>query len=186
MIPVHEQGDGCVFGHRINRFIRRFDEICAEFTEKERTGAFALFFYDSQNVGLRKILDDQDVFAQLELLADADLRLFYVHASKPKSIQRFNSDFLTSLGVEATAQLPCVVLFRCDGEAIHDIAIAQLDNANVVQGFTELPAAIADYKAKELDSSPTPAQHLKWIRATGESDTLEMVRGGLRRTLDQL
>jgi hypothetical protein len=195
MIPVYEQEEGHIVGHRVNSFIRRFDALCAEFTaagdiDKGGAGAFAFFFYDSQNEGLRQIMSDEGVVNRLARLAGDDLCLFYLHASKPKSIQRFNTEFLTTLGANETAQLPCVVFFRyqrAEGQAvIRDVAIAQVDNANLPHGFKELYGAITHYKAREPNPAPELYRHLKWIQPTGEADSLEMVRGGLRRTLDQL
>ena len=197
MIPIYEQVDGDEIGHRVNSFLRRFDALCLEPTEVGRGVAFAFFFYDSQNEGLRQIMSDEGVVDRLARLAAGDLHLFYLHASKPKSIQRFNTEFLTALGAEEAVRLPCVVFFRChqeenhgqqqeSHESIRDVAIAQIDNANLPHGFKELYGAIAHYKAKEPNPAPELYRHLKWIEPVGEADSLEAVRAGLRRTLDQL
>lgn len=206
MIPIYEQVAGDEIGYRVNSFLRRFDALCAESIEAEstetgninegRAAAFAFFFYDCQNVGLRQIMSDEGVVDRLERLAAGDLHLFYLHASKPKSIQRFNTEFLTALGGEAAVQLPCVVFFRYRQEAnegqqdnrgaIRDVAIAQIDNANLPHGFKELYGAITHYKAKEPNPAPELYRHLKWIEPKGAADSLEAVRAGLRRTLDQL
>jgi hypothetical protein len=212
MIPIYEQVAGDEIGYRVNSFLRRFDTLCAETIEagtneagqpeagdiKEgRAAAFAFFFYDCQNQGLRQIMSDEGVVDRLERLAAGDLHLFYLHASKPKSIQRFNTEFLTALGAEETVQLPCVVFFRYqqnanqgqqaeDQAAIRDVAIAQVDNTNLPHGFKELYGAITHYKAQEPNPAPELYRHLKWIEPAGEADSLEAVRAGLRRTLDQL
>jgi hypothetical protein len=211
MIPIYEQVDGDEIGYRVNSFLRRFDALCAESIEPEpseagqaeagdmnegHAAAFAFFFYDCQNQGLRQIMGDEGVVDRLERLAAGDLHLFYLHASKPKSIQRFNTEFLTALGAEAAVQLPCVVFFRYrqganDGQqenhgAIRDVAIAAIGNANLPHGFKELYGAITHYKAKEPNPAPERYRHLKWIEPAGEAESLEAVRAGLRRTLDQL
>lgn len=207
MIPIYEQVEGDEIGYRVNAFLRRFDALCAESVEERPTEAgaindgsaatFAFFFYDSMNQGLRQIMGDEGVVNRLKRLAAGDLHLFYLHASKPKSIQRFNSEFLTAFGAEAAVQLPCVVFFRYlqdanqgqqaeDQAAIRDVAIAQVDNANLPHGFKELYGAITHYKAKEPNPAPELYRHLKWLEPTGAADSLEAVRGGLRRTLDQL
>ena len=194
MIPIYEQVAGDEIGYRVNSFLRRFDTLCAEAIETEETptggAAFAFFFYDSQNQGLREIMSDEGVVNRLARLTTDDLHLFYLHASKPKSIQRFNTEFLTALGAEAAAQLPCVVFFRYEQQdnhgAICDVAIAAIDNANLPHGFKELYGAITHYKARQPNPAPELYRHLKWIKPTGVADSLEMVRAGLRRTLDQL
>lgn len=196
MIPIYEQVAGDEIGYRVNSFLRRFDALCAQSTEAGRAASFAFFFYDCQNQGLRQIMSDEGVVDRLERLAAGDLHLFYLHASKPKSIQRFNTEFLTALGVKAAVQLPCVVFFRYlqdsnQGQqenhgAIRDVAIAAIDNANLPHGFKELYGAITHYKAKEPNPAPELYRHLKWIEPTGPADSLEAVRAGLRRTLDQL
>jgi hypothetical protein len=214
MIPIYEQVAGDEIGYRVNAFLRRFDALCAESTEAEPSeagqteagdininegsaAAFAFFFYDSINQGLRQIMSDEGVVNRLERLAAGDLHLFYLHASKPKSIQRFNTEFLTALGAEEAVQLPCVVFFRYqqnanhgqqaeDQAAIRDVAIAAIDNANLPHGFKELYGAITHYKAREPNPAPELYRHLRWIEPKGAADSLEAVRGGLRRTLDQL
>lgn len=197
MIPIYEQVAGDEIGCRVNAFLRRFDALCAESIEAGSAAAFAFFFYDSMNQGLRQIMGDEGVVNRLERLAAGELHLFYLHASKPKSIQRFNTEFLTALGAETAVQLPCVVFFRYhpnanhgqqadDQAAIRDVAIAAVDNANLPHGFKELYGAISHYKAHEPNPAPELYRHLKWIEPTGTPDTLEMVRGGLKRTLDQL
>jgi hypothetical protein len=200
MIPIYEQVEGDEIGYRVNAFLRRFDALCAESIEEGptetgdvnegRAAAFAFFFYDCQNAGLRQIMSDEGVVNRLERLAIGDLHLFYLHASKPKSIQRFNTEFLTALGAVETAQLPCVVFFRYqqadDQAAIRDVAIAAIDNANLQHGFKELYGAITHYKTRQPNPAPELYRHLRWIEPKGAADSLEAVRGGLRRTLDQL
>lgn len=200
MIPIYEQVAGDEIGYRVNSFLRRFDALCDESIEvgqaeagsnnEGRAAAFAFFFYDCQNQGLRQIMGDEGVVDRLERLAAGYLHLFYLHASKPKSIQRFNTEFLTALGAEEAVQLPCVVFFRYRQEAnqasIRDVAIAQVDNANLPHGFKELYGAITHYKAQEPNPAPELYRHLKWIEPAGSADSLEAVRAGLRRTLDQL
>jgi hypothetical protein len=190
MIPIYEQVAGDEIGYRVNSFLRRFDALCAEATDAESAAAFAFFFYDCQNQGLRQIMSDEGVVNRLARLAADDLHLFYLHASKPKSIQRFNTEFLTALGAEVAVQLPCVVFFRYESkenhEAIRDVAIAAIDNANLPHGFKELYGAITHYKAHEPNPAPELYRHLKWIEPNSAADSLEAVRAGLRRTLDQL
>ncbi len=204
MIPIYEQAADDEIGYRVNSFLRRFDALCADSIEAGPTetrpteagptessaAAFALFFYDCQNAGLRQIMSDEGVVNRLARLAADDLRLFYLHASKPKSIQRFNTELLSALGAEATVTLPSVVFFRCQHEGDHatirDVAIAAIDNANLPHGFKELYGAITHYKAQQPNPAPELYRHLKWIEPAGAADSLEAVRAGLRRTLDQL
>lgn len=196
MIPIYEQVADDEIGYRANSFLRRFDALCGESTDEGSAAAFAFFFYDCQNQGLRQIMSDEGVVNRLARLTADGFHLFYLHASKPKSIQRFNTEFLTALGADAAVQLPCVVFFRYRQDANHgqqenrgairDVAIAAIDNANLPHGFKELYGAITHYKAQEPNPAPELYRHLKWIEPTGAADSLEMVRAGLRRTLDQL
>jgi hypothetical protein len=187
MIPIYEQAEDDEVGYRVNTFLRRFDALCAEPIEggdlaTSRASAFAFFFYDSQNEGLRQIMSDAGVVDRLARLTAGALHLFYLHASKPKSIQRFNTELLTALGAEEAVTLPCVVFFRCQHEGDHatirDVAIAAIDNANLPHGFKELYGAIAHYKAHEPNPAPELYRHLKWIEPERAADALEAVRGG--------
>lgn len=129
MTPIYEQGSGQGIGHGREQFIKRFDEICAEHLEKKRARSFAFVFYDFNNKALRRILRDQGVFAELDRTSGKQLSLFYLHGGDRGAVESFNQNFLSVLGVEGKADLPCVVFFKVDAGNVTDVKIAQLDSA---------------------------------------------------------
>jgi hypothetical protein len=186
MIPIYEQGQGQGIGHGLDSFLRRFEQICQEHLEAGRARAFAFIFYDFQDKALRRILKDQGVFAQLDRLSGASLSVFYLHAGTRHSVEKFNTAFLSALGVEDEAQLPCVVFFRYNEQEIRDVAIAQLDNANLLHGFHELYGVIERYTKAAPDISAEPSRYLKWLTAGSKLVSLEAFRAALRWALDLL
>lgn len=90
------------------------------------------------------------------------------------------------MGVEDEAQLPCVVFFRYNEQEIRDVAIAQLDNANLLHGFHELYGVIERYTKAAPDISAEPSRYLKWLTAGSKLVSLEAFRAALRWALDLL
>lgn len=129
MIPIYEQGHGKGIGYNFDSFNLRFDAICREHIAAGRARAFAFIFYDFTNASFHRILEDQGVFAQLDRLSGTQMSIFYLHAGTREMVERFNQQFLDTLGVTDKAELPCVVFFKVNNDQIEDIEIAQLDNA---------------------------------------------------------
>jgi hypothetical protein len=173
-IYIQEQEKHRGIGYDLDSFLRRFEQICQEHLQKGRARAFAFIFYDFQDNALRRILKEQGVFTQLDRLSGSNLSVFYLHTDvrcsvKKKcilrSVVKFNKEFLSVLGVEKEVQFPCVVFFRYKDQTIHDIAIAQIDNANFIQGFHELYGVIECYTKEASESSIKSSRYLKWLKA---------------------
>lgn len=185
MIPIYEQGQGRGIGHGLESFLRRFEQICQEHLMTGRARTFAFIFYDFQDQALRRILRDQGVFAQLDRLSGANLSVFYLHAGTRHSVEKFNTAFLSVLGVDDEVQLPCVVFFRYQEQGIRDVAITQLDNANLLHGFHELYDVIERYTNAAPDISAEPSRYLKWLKAGSKLVSLETFRAALRWAFDR-
>lgn len=167
MYPIQEQGHKRGIGHSLDSFLKRFDEICKEHLKEGRAKAFAFIFYDFKDNALRRILKDQRVFAELDRLSGRDLTVFYLHAGEREAVNKFNTEFLTKLNIAQKATLPCVVFFRAKGDRIEDVAIAQLDHADLIHGFHELYSEIKKYTEAGLDQVGVGSKALKWIKRGG-------------------
>jgi hypothetical protein len=184
MIPIYEQGAGRGIGHNFDSFRNRFDAICQAHLAEARARAFAFIFYDFTDQDLRRILKDQGAFAQLDRLSGTELSIFYLHSGTRWTVEAFNTHFLATLGVSETASLPCVVFFRVNVDVIEDIAIAQLDNADLIHGFHELYGAIERYiQAGEPTIAGQP-RAMRWLKSSGKFIGLEIFRAALKRGLD--
>src|SRR6266704_5407193 len=84
----------------------RFDAICQEHVTSKRAKAFAFIFYDFVDQDLRRILKNQGAFAQLDRLAGDDLSVFYLHMGRRDTVSKFNTAFLSKLGVIDKATPP--------------------------------------------------------------------------------
>src|SRR6266699_5117226 len=80
MIPIYEQDSGKGIGYGLDSFLKRFEHICQEHVEAGRAKAFAFIFYDFNDQGLRTVLKDQGVFAQLDRLSGKNLSIFAYRA----------------------------------------------------------------------------------------------------------
>jgi len=182
MIPIFEQGSGKGIGHSIDSFLRRFNEICKSHIAEKRAKAFALVLYDFTDNALRHILKDQGVFARLDRLSGRNLSLFYLHAGTQHSINKFNETLLSSLQINNQVTLPCVVFFRLseDGNNFKDIAIAELDHADLVHGFHELYEVINRYVSGIDVEREDGFKFLVWIKGTVRFVSIEAFRAALQ------
>lgn len=184
MIPIYEQGSGKGIGHNLSSFLSRFDEICAEHLAKGRAKSFALIIYDFTDQGIRKILKDQGVFTQLDRLSGKELSVFYLHSRRNTTINTFNAHFLTALGIEGRAMLPCVVFFRVHEGAIEDVQIAQLENADLIHGFFELYGVIKQYLSAETVAFAEPPRGFRWLKGSTEFLSVEIFRAALNKGME--
>lgn len=185
MIPIYEQGQGKGIGHGLDSFIERFDSICKEHIQNKRAKAFAFIFYDFVDRDLKRILKDQGVFAKLDRLSGNNLSLFYLHAGTRHAIERFNAAFLAKLGIEG-ATTPCVVFFRLKDDRFEDIAVAQLDHADLVHGFNELHGVIEKYVKSDLSRLGEGLRSLKWLKSGGGFIAIEAFRAALKKAFELL
>ncbi len=167
MIPIFENGHGKGLGYTFKTFSARFESICQEHLADKHAGAFAFIFYDFTNKDLSRILEDKDVFAQLDRLAGTRLSIFYLHAGSRATVEAFNSKFLSVLGIAEKVSLPCVVFFKIVNDRIEDIAVAQLDNADIIHGFHELYSVIERNQLNEGEGA------IKWAKIGQSSSGLK-------------
>lgn len=186
MVPIYEQGHGKGIGYGLDSFLERFDAICREHVEGKRAKAFAFIFYDFQDQALRRILKDQGVFAQLDRLAGASLSIFYLNTTaRRETVMQFNNNFLSKLHVE-DATPPCVVFFRLEPNGISEIAVAQLDSADLLHGLHELYTIIQRYVEADANNAGDGLRSLKWLKAGGRLVAVEAFREVLKKGLDLL
>jgi hypothetical protein len=184
MIPIYEQGSGKGIGHSLQSFCQRFDKICAEHLAKGRARAFAFIFYDFTDRELRQILKDQGAFAKLDRLSGTKLSLFYLHTGKRAAVDSFNAQFLSALGVEDEASLPCVVFFRVKEGKIIDVELAQLEKMDLIHGFHELFVAIENY-LQSLPAKPISGYRaIRWLKGSVNFVSIEVFRAALKYALD--
>lgn len=186
VIPIFEQGTGKGIGHSVDSFLQRFEELCSEHLRSGRARAFAFIFYDFDDQEFRSILKDQGVFAQLDRLAGSDLSVFYLHSAKRRTVERFNRAFMEKLGISSDVRLPCLVFFRVVGDQAADVALAQLENADLVHGFHELYGLIERYIKQELTDSASGSRYVRWLKSGSRFIGLETLRAWLKVALEGL
>jgi hypothetical protein len=152
------------------------EDICRGRHKDGKAGSFAFIFYDFLDTGIRKILKDKGVFAKLDRLSGDHLAIFYFHASSYQGTQRFNSAFLSALGLKESIHLPCVVFFKLGESGFTDVAVATLDNTDLIHGFHELYGIIERYLAAQSLKSPAGLKFVRWDKATVQSISLEALR----------
>lgn len=184
MIPIYEQGQGKGIGHGLDSFLDRFDSICKKHLHDGRAKAFAFIFYDFTDRVTKRILQDQGVFAKLDRLSGSELSLFYLHAGTEHAIERFNNTFLSALGVTETATLPCIVFFRVKNTQIEDVSSVQLENQDLIHGFSELEEVVKGYISGELSDLNPGYRALKWIKSSAQFLGIEVFRAALRKSLE--
>jgi hypothetical protein len=184
MIPIYEHGHGRGIGHGLNSFLDRFGAICQEHVQSKRAKAFAFILYDFHDQDLRRILKDQGVFANVDRLAGTNLSVIYLHTGTREAIRKFNTALLSKLGVSEKAIPPCVVFFKLSKDKIEDVAIAQLDNADLVHGFHELYGVIERYIETEVNQDSTGLRSLRWLKSGTRVLALEVFRAGLKQAID--
>jgi hypothetical protein len=184
MIPIYEQGTGRGIGLNFDTFLERFGQICQEHLHSNRAKAFAFIFYDFTDRELKTLLRDQGVFTQLDRLAGSDLSVFFLHsANRAKTVTKFNSSFLSTLGVE-NALLPCVVFFKLKNDQIEDVLVAQLDNANLIHGFHGLYLAIDGYLKADIAVMPQRSRYIKWLKSGATLISKEVFEAALKAAID--
>jgi hypothetical protein len=181
MTPIYEQGSGNGIGHGLQSFLRRFDDICAEHLAEGRAQSFAFIFYDFTDQDIREILKNQGVFAQLDRLSGNDLSVFYLHAGTKAAVDAFNVHFFSALGIDGRASLPCVVFFEVQEGAIGNVRIAQLDSADLVNGFHELYGVIREYLAVMPVAASETARSIQWLKGGVKFLSVEMFRAALKK-----
>lgn len=186
MIPIYEQGGGQGIGHGLQSFLERFEAICQEHKKSKRAKAFAFIFYDFVDQDLRRILKNQGVFAQLDRLSGNNLSIFYLHTGTAHSIHEFNSKFLTALQLEDKAKPPCVVFFKLGAEGFEDIAVAQLNDADLVHGFRELYEVVERYINTDKEKAGSGVKSLRWIKSALRFISTEAFRAALRKGFEHL
>jgi len=186
MIPIYEQGTGHGIGHSLHSFMSRFELLCQEHLREGRARAFAFVFYDFWDEEIRRILRDQGVFAQLDRLSGANLSLFYLHAGRKGTVDRFNAELLQRLGVDTDVRLPCVIFFHVRENTIEDVTIAQLESANLIHGFHELYGIIERYISGTLGDIRSEPSYLRLIRSGTQFIGIELFRALLRNVLHGL
>ena len=185
MVPIFEKGQGRGIGYGLETFLQRFDQICAEHLAHERAKAFAFIFYDFLDEDLKQILKDQGVFTHLDRLSGDQLSIFCLHTDAEVAVRRFNREFLSRLSLNETTQLPCAVFFRLGVQGVTDVAVAQLDSADLMHGVLELYGVIQRYLegAQEPESG---RKHIRWMKSAAGTVTMEALRAALRAAFDHL
>jgi len=180
MVPIFEQGEGKGIGHLFDGFIERFDEICMQHLAEGRARAFALILYDFRDIEFKNLLKEQDVFTKLDRLSGQNLSVFYLHSADRRLAGRFNMAFLEKLGLQASANLPCVVFFNHTKQGISDIQLAELNPNNPTHAFQELYTAIDNYVKDPQSKKPTESKSLKMIYSTAQLIAKEALKAALR------
>ncbi len=186
MIPIYEQGSGKGIGHNLQSFFERFESICREHKDSKRAKAFAFIFYDFVDQELRRILNDQGVFAQLDRLSGDELSIFYLHTGTDYAVHEFNSKFLSVLQLEGKAKPPCVVFFRLGTEGFEDIVVAMLSNADLIHGFRELYEVIERYVSADIEKAGVGIKSLRWLKSNLRFISVEAFRAALRKGFEYL
>jgi len=144
--------------------------------------AFAFVFYDFNDQELRTVLKDQGVFAQLDRLSGKNLSIFYLHTGKKEAAAKFNRVLLSALEVREKADLPCVVFCRLAEGQLRDIAVAQLDHADLIHGFHELYGVIDRYIASQADKTDG-LRSVKWLKSGARFVAEEAFKVALEKLL---
>jgi hypothetical protein len=171
MIPIYEQGGGRGIGYQLGPFLRRFDAICREHQKMGRANAFAFIFYDFGNVGIKKILKDEGVFANLDRLSGQNLSIFYLHTGTRHAVDQFNATFLKRLQVADTAEPPCVVFFRLAEDGLTDVSVAHLDHSDLIHAFKELYDVVERY----MQGSTVKPKYMRWLKSGAKVIAIEAV-----------
>lgn len=167
MVPIFSQSGGQSLGYDINSFIDRFEQICQEHLKEGRAKAFAFLFYNFNDHQLGQVIQDLGVFAKLDRLSGHDLSIFYLHSGSEQHFERFNRYFQVALGVKGTANTPCMVFFKLEGDGFKDVEVISLDNTNLINGFHELYEVVDSY-IKAVPPEKKEFKYLKQIKAVGK------------------
>jgi len=174
MIPIYEQGSGQGIGHSAESFLERFKEIAIQHVESGRAKAIAFIFYDFSDSDFRKILKNEGVFAQLDRLSGNNLSVFYLHSGDNKLLTRFNAKLKTALGVYQKANAPCVVFCKVSSYGFEEIAVANLESPDLINGFHELYGVIDSYiNGSNIEREP---KHFRWVKGASKFVSLEAIK----------
>jgi len=77
-----------------------------------------------------------------------------------------------------------VVFFKFTKDEIEEVAIAQLDNADLVHGFHELYGAIDHYIKTDVNQAAIGLHSIKWIKSGAGFVSLEVFRAALKKVLE--
>lgn len=177
MIPIYEQGSGRGIGHTSESFLERFQQIAFDHMDSGRAKAVAFVFYDFNDYEFKEILKDQGVFAQLDRLSGQNLSVFYLHSGSDALLKKFNAKLKTALGVYARAKTPCVVFCRATDKGFEDIAIANLESPDLINGFHELYGVIESYIGNiNLEREP---KSFRWIKGASKFVSLEVIKAAI-------
>jgi hypothetical protein len=86
--------------------------------------------------------------------------------------------------VEGEAVPPCVVFFSLRDDKFVDVAVAQLNNADLIHGFGELYEVIEHYVENAGAVIGKELRWLKWLRSSGSFFAIETFRAALRKALE--
>lgn len=183
MYPVYEIGQEHGLGFSLKQFLKRFEAICENHIDQGRAKAFAFIFNPRTNTSLSRLLNDRDLFVELDRLAGDTLTVFYLQNPNDQYHQAFNRTFLNKLGVEEHAEPPCIVFFRYEKGRVEDVSIVELESYHPVLGFKELYDVIQEY----VENGAQTKEHRigKMIKASGQFLTLEFFRAALKQMLSQ-
>jgi len=183
MIPIYEKRSGKGIGYTGRSFSQRFEDICQQQLRDGRARAFAFIFYDFLDHDLQQILSDRGVFAKIDRLAGNYLSVFYLHSGGKEAVERFNSEFLSRLGVQTEVALPSVVFFKFEDGQIVDLTVTHLESADLIHGFEELYSVMEKYISNSDREQPKDRRYLHWIKAGAKFISLEVFRAALRSAL---
>jgi hypothetical protein len=186
MVPIFEQGRGKGIGHSVDSFSQWFSQLCEQHLHGGRARAFAFIFYDFSDSDFRQVLKDQGVFAKLDRLAGDRLSVFYLHSGTRHTVQRFNTEFLSRLGLQEQVTLPCVVFFKVSNGQIADVAAVHSESADLIHGFEELQAVISSYISESVVAHPAESKYWRWVRSGTKFIGVEAFRVWLKAALEHI
>ena len=106
----------------------------------------------------------------------------YLHTGQKEAVAKFNRVLLSALEVREKADLPCVVFCRLAEGQLRDIAVAQLDHADLIHGFHELYGVIDRYIANQADKTDG-LRSVKWLKSGARFIAEEAFKVALEKLL---
>jgi hypothetical protein len=184
MFPINEQSSGKGIGLGLDSFLKRFDSICNDPLQNNQAKAFAFIFYNFEDQEFRRVLKSERVFYTLDRLAGKNLCVFYLHTGGMESVQRFNTAFLSTLGIEEVATPPCVAFFKVKNRNITDVIEVQLNSADLIHGFHELYGVIERFVEADTSRIGDDLKSLKLHKSGEGIIALEVFRAVLKKVID--
>lgn len=102
---------------------------------------------------------------QLDRLAGDKLSIFFLHSGSQRTVDAFNQQFLSQLGIAETVMLPAVVFFKLKGNELTDIAVVQLDNSDLIHGSKELYDIVEKYIADKITRA-NGSRTIRWFKSS--------------------